>query len=150
MKSFIALHVIIGFYITRSIDHTCKAVSQPKLTELRNFHLPCNFRVFRSAYSGFMSLNHLRTSGSVALTEQKLCRNLVREVHFLQILHVFCSPYFPWVFDTRCITEHGMQYQNRAVDLLEEFEWTEQQGGDKGIKKNNLKNKCHERIYEII
>lgn len=43
-----------------------------------------------------------------------------------------------------------MQYQNRAVDLLEEFERTEQQGGDKGIKKNNLKNKHHERIYEII
>lgn len=71
VKSFIALHVIIAFYIIRSIDHICKAVSQLTLTQLRNFNLPCDFRVFRSAYLGFMSLNHSRTSKSVALPEQK-------------------------------------------------------------------------------
>lgn len=32
-----------------------------------------------------------------------------------------------------------MPYQNKAVDLLEEFDRREQEGGDKGIKKNNLK-----------
>lgn len=86
-----------------------------------------------------MSLNHLRTSESVVLPEKKLMYKPCKRSAFLQILHIFCTPYFPWVFHTSCIAEHGMWYQNKAVDLLEKSEMTEQERGDKGIKKNNLR-----------
>lgn len=99
-----------------------------------------------------MNLNYLRTSESVALPEKnkKMYKPCKRSA-FLQILHIFCSPLFPWVFHTRCIAEHSIWYQNKTLDLLKEFEGTEQESGDKGIKKNNLKkNKHHERLDEII
>lgn len=103
--SFIALHVIIAFFIIRSIDHTHKAVGQLTLTQLRNFHLPCNFRVFRSAYLGFMSLYHLRTSESVVLPEQKLCINLLREVHSCKSYRYFAHHIF-----SGCFTQGALQH----------------------------------------
>lgn len=36
------------------------------------------------------------------------------------------------------------------MDLLEEFEMTEQKHGDKGIKKTEFFKKHHERIDEMI
>lgn len=135
VKSLIVLHVIIALYITRSIDHTCKAVSQLTFTQLRNFHLPG----FQKCTFGIYEFKLLKNFRQCCPARTKIMYTPCKRSAFLQILLIFCSPHFTWVFYTRHIAEHGMWYQNKALDLLEEFEKTEQESGDKGIKKNNLK-----------
>lgn len=146
----VALSAIIAFRITRAIDQTCKAVAHLKLScNSETLHFHCNFRVFKSAYWELTNLNHLRTSESVTLPVEKFCINLGRELYFCKSYIYFTHHIFPWEFHTRCIAEGDMQYQNRAVDLSEKFRGTGQQGGDRGIKKNNFKIKHRERIDEM-
>lgn len=58
-------------------------------------------------------------------------------IHFAH--HIFPACFASDKVKHSSIADHGVPYQNKAVDLLEEFDRREQEGGDKGIKKNNLK-----------
>lgn len=148
-KTFVVVSVIIAFYVTRSIDCTCKAVAQLKLSHNSEIHFHYNFRVFKSAYSWFISLNHLRTSESVTLPVQKVCINLIREPYFCKSSIYFTHPTFPGsstpgtLKKVACHTKIGLCICQRSSG------GAGKQGGDKGIKKNNLKIKHHERSDEL-